>query len=246
MTKREIAIFTPMANEEKNAEKFINDILSYSKHFDNFMYFIIMDKVSKDNTFSIVKNIEKSNQCLKVIWSPENKCIVDAYLKGYKTCINTGYKWILEIDAGSHNPKNIDNFMPFINSEFDCLYGSRFCQDGKMINDNTSGIFYMLRILLSKGGTILSKLFFKINLKDTTSGFQMFRINTLKLLLNKKIISRDRFFQTEIKIYTRKLKLKEVPIEYKCTSNSKKFPLLAIFESLCLLVKIKFSKNNYI
>jgi len=246
MDKREIAIFSPMANEEKNAEKFINEILSYRKYFDNFIYFIIIDKISKNNTFSIVKNIEKKNQFIKVIWSPENKCIVDAYSKGYKACIDTGYKWILEIDVGSHNPKNIIDFIPFMNSNFDCLYGSRFCQDGKMINDDVFKILYLFRILLSKGGTILSKIFFKINLKDTTSGFQMFRINTLKLLLKKKIISRDRFFQTEIKIYTRKLKQKEIPIEYKCTSNSKKFPLLSIFESFYLLFKIKLSKNNYI
>jgi len=68
MDKREIAIFSPMANEEKNAEKFINEILSYRKYFDNFIYFIIIDKISKDNTFSIVKNIEKKNQFIKVIF----------------------------------------------------------------------------------------------------------------------------------------------------------------------------------
>ena len=101
-----------------------------------------------------------------------------------------------------------------MNSEFDCLYGSRFCQGGKMINAN------IIRLLLSKGGSILSKIFFKINLQDTTSGFQMFKLNTLKLLLNKKIISKNRFFQTEIKIYTRKLKQKEIPIQYKCKTQT--------------------------
>ena len=125
-----------------------------------------------------------------------------------------------------------------MNSDFDCLYGSRFCKGGKMINAN------IIRLLLSKGGSILSKIFFKINLQDTTSGFQMFKLNTLKLLLNKKIISKNRFFQTEIKIYTRKLKQKEIPIQYKCKTQS--VYLNAIFESICLLFKLKFFKKNYI
>ena len=236
---KDLALFTPLANEEKYAEKFILEVLSYSKYFNNFKYFKIIDKISRDNTFLIAKNIEKKNKYLKVIWSPENKCLVDAYVKGYESCINTGYEWILEIDAGgSHNPKNIHNFIPFMNSDFDCLYGSRFCQGGKMINAN------IIRLLLSKGGSILSKIFFKINLQDTTSGFQMFRLNTLKLLLNKKIISKNRFFQTEIKIYTRKLKQKEIPIQYICKTQI--VYLNAIFESICLLFKLKFFKKNYI
>ena len=57
--KNDIAIFTPMANEEKYAKKFILELLTYKKYFKNFKIFIIIDKVSKDNTFNIVKNLEK-------------------------------------------------------------------------------------------------------------------------------------------------------------------------------------------
>ena len=61
--------------------------------------------------------------------------------------------------------------------------------------------------------------------------------------LKKKLISKDRFFQTEIKIFSRKLKFKEVPITYVCkTHHIKSF---AIFESIYLLFKIRFIKNNY-
>ena len=76
----------------------------------------------------------------------------------------------------------------------------------------------------------------------------MFKLNTLKLLLNKKIISKNRFFQTEIKIYTRKLKQKEIPIQYNCKTQTVGIPfyLNAIFESIYLLFKLKFFKKNYI
>ncbi len=237
--KQNISIFTPMANEEKTAKKFIMKILSFKKYFNKFRYFIIIDKASRDHTYQIVKELEKKNQSLTVIWSPKNKTVVDAYMEGYKNCLKTNSEWILEIDAGgSHKPENIFNFMKFLNHDYDCIYGSRFCKGGKMLNSNFT------RYLFSKGGTLLSKIFFEINLSDTTSGYQIFKKKILKKIVNKKLFSRDRFFQTEIKIYTRKLKIKEVPIQYICKKHSMK--LYSVIESIYLLFKIKLLNKNYL
>ncbi len=237
--KTEIAIFTPMANESKNARNFISKVLSLKKYFNNLKYFIILDKFSTDDTFNIAKSFERKNKSLKVIWLNNNNNVVGAYVAGYKACIKTKIKWILEIDAGgSHNPLQIIRFLPYLNKDYDCLYGSRFCKNGKMLKYN------LIRYLLSKGGSLLSKLFFKINLKDTTSGFQMFRHHILKKIIEQGIISKDRFFQTEIKIYTRKLKQKEIPITYICKTKTVK--LASIIESIFLLFRIFFKKKNYI
>ena len=143
--KNDIAIFTPMANEEKNAKKIILELLSYKKFFRKFKYFIIIDKISTDNTYKIVKQIEKKNKSLKVIWAPNNKSIVDAYMQGYKNCLKTNYNWILEIDAGgSHQPKDLLVFLKFMNNKYDCIFGSRFCSGGKMINSNQVNSFRAL------------------------------------------------------------------------------------------------------
>ena len=228
-----------MANEEQTAEKFIMEILSFKKYFNNFRYFVVIDKSSTDNTYKIVKKLEKKFKSLNVIWSPKNKTVVDAYMEGYKNCLKTDCDWILEIDAGgSHKPKNLFNFIKFMNFDYDCIYGSRFCKGGKMINSN------FIRYLFSKGGSLLTKLFFKLNIMDTTSGYQIFTKKTLKQIVKKKLLSRDRFFQTEIKIYTRKLKIKEIPIQYICKTHT--INLYAIFESIYLLVIIKFFKKNYL
>lgn len=237
--KKNISIFTPMANEEKNAEKFILEILSFKKFFNKFKYFVILDNKSEDKTYEIVKRLEKKNKSLKLIWSPKNKTVVDAYLKGYKTCLKTNCDWILEIDAGgSHKPKNLVNFIKFMNLNYDGIYGSRFCVGGKMQNSN------LTRYLLSKGGSLLTNLFFNTNLSDTTSGYQMFKKNILKKIIKHKLLSRNRFFQTEIKIYTRKLNIKEVPIQYVVNTYSLSF--FAIYESIYLLLKLRFLKKNFI
>ena len=237
--KKNISIFTPMANEEKSAKKFILEVLSYKKYFNEFKFFVILDNASKDNTYKIVQNLEKKNKSLKLVWAPKNRTVVDAYITGYKKCLKTNSEWILEIDAGgSHKPRNITNFIKFMNMEFDCIYGSRFCKGGKMINSN------FIRFIFSKGGSVLTKIFFKINTTDTTSGYQMFKKKILNKIIKKKLLSRNRFFQTEIKIYTRKLYIKEVPIQYVCKTHS--MNIYAIFESIYLLFKIKLLKKNYL
>ena len=125
-------------------------------------------------------------------------------MEGYKNCYKTKYKWILEIDAGgSHNPKNIKGFLKFMTDEYSCIYGSRFCKGGKLNNYN------FIRYFFSKGGSIISKLFFDINLKDTTSGFQIFNRKIVKKIIKKKLISRDRFFQTKLKFLQENLILKK-------------------------------------
>ena len=64
--RQDIAIFTPMANEEKNAKKFVLEVLSYQKFFRKFKYFLILDKASKDSTYEIVKKLEKKIKILKL------------------------------------------------------------------------------------------------------------------------------------------------------------------------------------
>ena len=237
--KNDIAIFTPMANEEKNAKKFILELLSYKKFFNKFIYFIIIDKVSTDSTYKIVKDLEKKNKFLKVIWAPKNKSVVDAYIRGYKDCLSTNYQWILEIDAGgSHQPKDLLGFIKYMNSDYECIFGSRFCSGGKMTNSN------FIRYCFSKGGTLLSKILFSIKLYDTTSVYQMFKKKILKKIVKKGLMSRDRFFQTEIKIYTRAKKIKEVPITYICKTHT--LSIFSIIESVYLLIMIRFFKKNYL
>ena len=237
--KNDIAIFTPMANEEKYAKNFILELLTYKNLFKKFKIFIIIDKVSRDNTYKIVKKLEKKNKSLKVIWAPRNRSVVDAYTQGYKSCLKTNYKWILEIDAGgSHRPKDIKNFLKYMNGEYECIFGSRFCTKGKMLNSNFTRYFF------SKCGSLLSKIFFAIKISDTTSGYQMFQRKIVNKIIKQGLLSKDRFFQTEIKIYTRTQKIKEVPIQYICKTHSLSF--FSIIESIYLLFLIRCFKKNFL
>jgi dolichol-phosphate mannosyltransferase len=209
-----LGIVCPMANEKEQVRKFIPAVLKQCKCFKQVTFFAILDNVSKDGTVDIVKKLEQQICELKFVWAPENRCVVDAYIRGYREALAGGCDWILEIDAGfSHQPTEIPQFFETMGRGYDCIFGSRFCKGGRFRNAN------LKRYLISKGGTLLTNILLGTNLKDMTGGFELFSRSALQIVLNKGIQSRGHFFQTEIKVYCRKLKITEVPITYSNPSS---------------------------
>lgn len=210
-----LGIVCPMANERDSAAPFVKLVLDQCIGFKSVKFFVVLDKVSKDGTRDILVNLSKYQPQLCVVWSPKNRCVVDAYVRGYKEALEAGCDWILEIDAGfSHQPSDIPNFFSKMLEGYDCVFGSRFCKGGKITESSIK------RYILSRGGSWLTNLLLGTNLKDMTSGFELFSRYALHYVIQKGIYSKGHFFQTEIKAHCRKLKVTEVPIHYKSASPS--------------------------
>ena len=208
-----LAIVCPMANESETAVEFVNAVLAQCNGFRNVMFFAVIDNVSRDKTLEILKDLQSHQPQLNVVWAPENRCVVDAYLRGYREALNANCDWILEIDAGfSHQPSDIPQFFDKMRQGYDCVFGSRFCKGGSMPDSS------LKRRIISKGGTIGANLLLGTKLKDMTSGFEMFTRSALEMVLDKDIKSRGHFFQTEIKVHCRGLRTIEVPICYRVPS----------------------------
>src|SRR6185436_7538903 len=108
-----LGIVCPMANEEESAQKFVRGVLDQCKPFSfrKITFFAILDRASRDRTRELLDQLKAERAELEVVWSPENKCAVDAYVRGYREALNAGCDWILEIDAGfSHQPEDIPQF----------------------------------------------------------------------------------------------------------------------------------------
>ena len=210
-----LGIVTPMANEEENAEAFVRDVLARCPGFKRVVMLVVLDNVCRDATRRILEDLQRETPELQVIWAPENRNVVDAYVRGYREAIRAGCDWILEIDAGySHQPADIPQFFDRMEEGLDCVFGSRFSQGGSISGSS------MKRRVISYGGTLLVNLAMGTTLKDMTSGFEMFTRQALQGVLGKGILSRSPFFQTEIKIHCRKLRACEVPIQYRSASHS--------------------------
>lgn len=212
-----LGIVCPMANESATATDFVTAVLEQcnSRGFKAVTFFAILDQATKDNTRELLESLQQSQPQLQVVWAPENRGIVDAYLRGYREAIQSGCDWILEIDSGfSHQPSDIPKFFNRMLEGHDCVFGSRFCEGGKISESPIK------RYVISRGGTILANTLLGTKLSDMTSGFEMFSRPALEKVLNRGIQSRGPFFQTEIKAYCRNLQISEVPIHYRAASHS--------------------------
>ncbi len=209
-----LAVVCPMANEGADAVRFVQEALRYCGGFGSVRFFTVLDRANKDNSLDLLREYALSEPRLRVLWAPENRCVVDAYIRGYREALAAGADWILEIDAGfSHQPEDIPKFFGAMESgRYDCVFGSRFMA-GSRLSDRS-----WKRYFVSRGGTLLTNLLLGTRQTDMTSGFELFSRDALRMVLVRGIQSRAHFFQTEIKVYCRGLRVCEMPIHYRAPS----------------------------
>jgi dolichol-phosphate mannosyltransferase len=205
-----------VANESSTIIRFVRAVLDECNKagFQSVKFFAVLDTVSHDNSLDLLRQSAVGEPQLEVVWAPENRSVTDAYLRGYREALSANCDWILEIDAGySHQPSDIPQFFSKMAEGYACVFGSRFCQGGQMADSTIK------RHLISRGGTLLTNLLLGTRLKDMTSGFELFSRAALEGVLAAGVHSRGPFFQTEIKTYCHRLRIVEVPINYRAPSH---------------------------
>ncbi|MEP6635769.1 MAG: glycosyltransferase [Acidobacteriota bacterium] len=239
LSRINLGIVCPMANESTSAPAFVKEVLHFCQPagFQSITFFAVLDRASKDNTLELLRAMERDRPELHVVWAPENRSVVDAYLRGYQEALNAGGDWILEIDAGySHQPSDIPQFFTKMAEGYSCVFGSRFGKDGSVKETSIK------RRIVSRGGTVLANFLLGTKLSDMTSGFELFSRSALQEVLDKGVRSRGPFFQTEIKAHCRRLPVAEVPIQYRAAShNLNSASLKDAFSNLWRLFRLRAS-----
>jgi dolichol-phosphate mannosyltransferase len=176
------------------------------------IYFII-DNASKDKTLELSQQLSSRDPRYVTVWAPENRNVVDAYIRGLRVAYEAGHDIIIEMDGGlSHDPRAIPMFLRVLNEGNECAFGSRFINGGSM------GDSPFKRRLLSKTGTILANLLLGTKLKDMTSGYQGFHRDVVAKIIAHEFKSKAHFYQTELRYLLRKKRIVEVPIHYQAPS----------------------------
>jgi dolichol-phosphate mannosyltransferase len=228
MSLKSWALIIPMANEEVEFNPFVSALKHSIDNLPGGNIYFVVDTVSKDNTLLLCQSLSKTDNRFLTVWAPENRNVVDAYIRGYKEALNSSAEYIIEMDAGlSHNPESLKDFLKYLSEGYDCVFGSRFIKGGSMGDSPAK------RQTLSKGGTILANLLLGTKLHDMTSGYQGFQRHVVEKFTEYSLISQAHFYQTELRYLLRKYNCLEIPIHYSAPSPrvSKKAILNAI-ESL--------------
>jgi dolichol-phosphate mannosyltransferase len=225
--KKKLYFVIPLANESETLKQFYEAIVKVISPYENRLavkIFFVVDHASIDNTRDIVESLEKDDRRVSLVWSPENKNVVDAYVAGFRTALKSGADYVLEMDGGfSHLPEEIPLFIEKLLQGYDCVFGSRFVEAGGLEMS-------LKRLILSKGGTLASNILLGMKMKDTTSGFEGFKAAVLGDILSRELVSTGHFIQTEIRFRARNSNYIEVPIHY--ANASKRVSLQSILNSL--------------
>ncbi len=207
------AVIIPMANEEPDFKEFIEELRTVLNRLQTGKVYLIVDNVSKDRTRELCEELSSQDQRFCTIWAPENRSVVDAYLRGYREAYAQNHEIIIEMDAGlSHDPKALPMFLRVLNEGNHCAFGSRFINGGSMADSPFK------RRVLSKAGTVLSNYLLGTKLYDMTSGFQGFHRQVVGEFLNYRLLSKAHFYQTELRYLLRKKRCAEIPIHYQAPS----------------------------
>ncbi len=224
------AAIIPVANEEPDWQPFRNAFVRQLDFLGSGNVYLVVDEVSTDRTKELCEELSLADSRFITVWAPENRSVVDAYLKGYSEAYAAGHEFIIEMDAGlSHDPRAIPMFLRVLTEGNECAFGSRYINGGSMVDSPWN------RRLLSKGGSILARLMLGASLKDMTSGFQGFHRTVVQRLLEFRLLSKAHFYQTEVRHLLRNSRWMEVPIHYRAPSP--RVSRKAISNSLLTLLK---------
>jgi dolichol-phosphate mannosyltransferase len=205
-----LGIAVPLANEEATIQELLRRVLDHLQREDRV--YCVLDKMSKDQTRSLISSLAATDPRVVLVWAPENRCVMDAYFRGYWAAFEDGCEWILEMDGGfSHLPEQIPLFIAGMEQGYDYVGGSRFMPGGSHDSPWT-------RVLISKGGTVLANWLLKTRMRDMTSGFECFNRKAMGSVLERGVSSKANFFQTEIRYMMHQFKWLEVPITYRNTN----------------------------
>jgi len=209
------AIITPMANESSDFEPFVSALKETLDNEERGTVYFVVDNVSKDNTLELCRNLSASDTRFVTVYAPENRNVVDAYLRGYREALAAGHNILIEMDAGlSHDPRAIPMFLRVLNEGNECAFGSRFINGGSICDSNWK------RTFLSKSGTLMSNTLLGTSMYDMTSGFQGFHAPIVEKFLAYPLLSQAHFYQTELRYLLRKTRYAEIPIHYRAPSPS--------------------------
>jgi len=209
MVKEKISILIPAFNEEDKIILTIKETLNVFEKIGYDYEIVIIDDGSVDNTYNTVQeNLNIFNGRVKIERYKSNTGKGFAIKYGFNF-VSGDYVLFLDADLDLH-PSQITNFLKLIEEyKADVVMGSKRHKDS--IVDYPKS-----RKFLSNGYYFLIKILFGLPVKDTQTGFKLFRYEALKNGISRIIVKRYAF-DLELLVVLHKLgyKIIECPIYLK-------------------------------
>jgi dolichol-phosphate mannosyltransferase len=182
-------------------------------------HILIADDNSPDGTGKVADELSAQDDHIQVLHRKGKEGLGAAYLAGFRWGLERGYGVLVEMDAdGSHQPEELHRLLTALKGA-DVVLGSRWVPGGRVVNWPRS------REILSRGGSLYSRVLLGLPLRDITGGFRAFRRETLEGLGIDAVASQGYCFQVDLanRAVGRGFHVVEVPITFveRVRGNSK-------------------------
>lgn len=204
--KRTLVII-PTYNEVENIEPITSRLRSTVPD----VHILIADDNSPDGTGKLADELAAKDDHIHVNHRKGKEGLGAAYLDSFRWALDQGYDVIVEFDAdGSHRPEDLPKLLAALDSGADMVKGSRWVRGGKVVNWPFS------RKFLSLGGSVYLRLMLGMPIMDVTGGFNAFKANTLRAIIDEPIDRKGYGIQRDLTwhAYQHDFRIDEVPITF--------------------------------
>ncbi len=203
-----ITVVTPTYNEAENLPKLVSALLSLPLNLN----VLVVDDNSPDGTGQVADELTVVYPGrVNVIHRPGKLGLRSAYLNGFQKVLEGNSQVIVQMDADfSHDPSALINMTDLLNSN-DVVLGSRYIEGGS-VDDR----WPQWRKSLSAFGNYYARTILELPLRDVTTGYRMWRRETLQQIPFERIKSNGYVFLVEMAYLAHCLKFKigEAPIYF--------------------------------
>jgi dolichol-phosphate mannosyltransferase len=183
-------VVIPTYNERENIQAIVPAVFEQGLDVD----ILVVDDNSPDGTSNIVRDLQKKYPTqLHLLSRPGKQGLGKAYLASFRWGIDQGYDVIVEMDADfSHRPRDLGPLLEKL-KENDFAVGSRYTLGGSTLN------WGLIRKIISRGGSIYSRMILGFPLNDWTGGFNAWKKEVLQGIDLDSVKSNGYSFQIELK-----------------------------------------------
>lgn len=193
---------------------------------------LVVDDGSPDGTGVLADELAAADPAVKVLHRTQKMGLGAAYKHAYSWALERGYTRIVQLDAdGSHQPEQLPALLAAASTTTaaDVVVGSRWVDGGAVVN------WPKHRELLSRGGSLYSRLMLGLPYRDITAGYRVFSADALRAMQLDDVHSHGYGFQVDMLWHAHRagLRIVEVPITFvERTEGESKMTGGIVFEAM--------------
>jgi dolichol-phosphate mannosyltransferase len=205
-----LVVCVPTYDERENLEPMVRalGVLFDAHALDGRV--LVIDDASPDGTGLLADELARELRFLDVLHRGRKEGLGPAYIAGFERALDDGAELVATMDCDfSHDPADLPRLVAAA-SRADIALGSRYVPGGATEN------WGALRRFVSRGGSLYARALLGIPVRDTTSGFKVYRREVLEAIDPGRIESRGYAFQIEtvFRAIRRGYTVEEVPIRF--------------------------------